>query len=255
MKMDKVPRKRKLAGKSSNRFNSKTTRGAKIVDSDEDLGDGPSSDKYGCLSKPEVTKLQDALRSSSSELHAMVKDPLPDALQKAKNIISNMSSTEKCVKDGPAPNVSSADKCDKDVQASNVSAAEKSADVGQSDKSNPGDKGGSQTNDPKPSLMTRNTTARTFEWDESLDGSADPTNRPHLPTPKQRVVSPLKRYDNPKQVRRKRKFWSNVEEKALMDGVRDLGVGNWKLILKTFADKFEERTEVDLKDKWRNMTR
>ncbi|KAL7187270.1 hypothetical protein ACSBR1_037352 [Camellia fascicularis] len=33
------------------------------------------------------------------------------------------------------------------------------------------------------------------------------------------------------------------------------GIGNWKLILNSCRDIFEERTEVDLKDKWRNMIR
>ncbi|KAL7187363.1 hypothetical protein ACSBR1_037434 [Camellia fascicularis] len=33
------------------------------------------------------------------------------------------------------------------------------------------------------------------------------------------------------------------------------GIGNWKLILNSYRDIFEERTEVDLKDKWRNMIR
>ncbi|KAL7187271.1 hypothetical protein ACSBR1_037353 [Camellia fascicularis] len=33
------------------------------------------------------------------------------------------------------------------------------------------------------------------------------------------------------------------------------GIGNWKLILNSYRDIFEQRTEVDLKDKWRNMIR
>ncbi|KAJ0037779.1 hypothetical protein Pint_22930 [Pistacia integerrima] len=33
------------------------------------------------------------------------------------------------------------------------------------------------------------------------------------------------------------------------------GTGNWKVILKSDPDAFAERTEVDLKDKWRNMMR
>ncbi|KAL7225863.1 hypothetical protein ACSBR1_021090 [Camellia fascicularis] len=33
------------------------------------------------------------------------------------------------------------------------------------------------------------------------------------------------------------------------------GIGNWKLILNSYRDIFEERIEVDLKDKWRNMIR
>ncbi|CAL5440039.1 unnamed protein product [Camellia sinensis] len=38
-------------------------------------------------------------------------------------------------------------------------------------------------------------------------------------------------------------------------GNAGFGIGNWKLILNSYRDIFEERIEVDLKDKWRNMIR
>lgn len=48
--------------------------------------------------------------------------------------------------------------------------------------------------------------------------------------------------------------FTNEEENMLMDGVRLFGVGNWKKILTSY--KFHgKRTAVDLKDKYRNMTR
>ncbi|WOH13672.1 hypothetical protein DCAR_0833183 [Daucus carota subsp. sativus] len=77
--------------------------------------------------------------------------------------------------------------------------------------------------------------------------------RLHLPSPKERVVSPLKKYESPKPLRRRRRLWSNVEEDTLRTGVRKYGVGNWKLILNMYRDIFDDRTEVDLKDKWRNL--
>ncbi|KAJ0628893.1 putative transcription factor MYB-HB-like family [Helianthus annuus] len=54
---------------------------------------------------------------------------------------------------------------------------------------------------------------------------------------------------------RKKKRWSPLEEDTLRTGVQKYGKGNWKLILSMYRDIFEDRTEVDLKDKWRNLTR
>ncbi|XP_047313102.1 uncharacterized protein LOC124916431 [Impatiens glandulifera] len=65
----------------------------------------------------------------------------------------------------------------------------------------------------------------------------------------------LKRKGGSSSIRRRRKFWSNLEEDTLRDGVKKFGHGNWKSILEHYKDIFEERTEVDLKDKWRNMMR
>lgn len=205
--------------KQHKKFNCRTTRGVKIVDNDD-----PSSvfshNKYGCLSPAEVTKLQEELRTSTSSLGAVVKDPLPDALNMAKNVVSNTDSVNGSIK-----------------------------------KSNVGNKGSHlQTNATTASLMERNNTARTYEWDESTDGSASPASKPHLPSPKKRVVSPLKKHETPKPLRRKRKLWSNIEEDTLRTGVMKYGVGNWKLILNMYRDIFDDRTEVDLKDKWRNLT-
>ncbi|KAK1354025.1 hypothetical protein POM88_047281 [Heracleum sosnowskyi] len=89
--------------------------------------------------------------------------------------------------------------------------------------------------------------------DKSTDGAAGPPSGPQLPTSKKRAVSPVKRDENPKPLRRKRKPWSNVEEETLRAGVKKYGAGNWKLIWKENDDIFDERTAVDLKDKWRNL--
>ncbi|CAN1141854.1 Single myb histone 2 [Linum perenne] len=58
----------------------------------------------------------------------------------------------------------------------------------------------------------------------------------------------------PKRRRRKRN-WSSKEEAALKNGIEKFGAGFWKEILSSRRDEFNERTEVDLKDKWRNMSK
>ncbi|KAB5530219.1 hypothetical protein DKX38_020300 [Salix brachista] len=167
----------------------------------------------------------------------------------------------------------------KGVDAPNLSAnLSKEANAGVASRSH-------QNNVSKPSLMERNATARTFEWDDSIDdssegtgdqmnrihldrpkrravspltseGSGDQMNRIHLDSPKRRAVSPLKKYELARIAkRRKPKRWSQEEEDALRESVKKYGKGNWKLIWNSRRDVFQERTEVDLKDKWRNMTR
>ena len=56
-----------------------THRGAKIVDPFE-------TNAYDHLSTPEVNKVREALKTSSFELHAVVKDPLEKALRIAKSL-------------------------------------------------------------------------------------------------------------------------------------------------------------------------
>lgn len=112
----------------------------------------------------------------------------------------------------------------------------------------------------KPSLMDRNPTAHTYEWDDSIDSpyesSPNPSNILRLSSPKRRVISPLKLIENKKLNRRRKvKKWSLLEEDTLRDAVKKYGAGNWKNILSSNSEIFEERTEVDLKDKWRNMTK
>ncbi|CAN1197864.1 Single myb histone 6 [Linum perenne] len=66
----------------------------------------------------------------------------------------------------------------------------------------------------------------------------------------------MKREDQrvPKR-RRKKKKWSSEEEAALKNGIEQFGVGFWKEILSSRRHEFNERTVVDLKDKWRNMSK
>ncbi|XP_019178808.1 PREDICTED: uncharacterized protein LOC109173940 [Ipomoea nil] len=191
-----------------------TSRGAKIADRDDLRAEAHK--QYDLPASPEVNKAQEALETSFMELRAVVKDPLPDALLEAAAIMCQLS------------------------------------------KGNMGDQP-IQENASKRSLMERNSTAHVHEWNDSIDSlpevSGNREIRSQLPTPEKRNISPLKKYEMNRLTKRRRpKKWSLVEEDTLRTGVERYGKGNWKFILQAYRDIFEERTEVDLKDKWRNMT-
>ncbi|GLU10787.1 hypothetical protein SLE2022_275710 [Rubroshorea leprosula] len=142
----------------------------------------------------------------------------------------------------------------------------------------------SHPNMSKRSLMERNSTAQVYKWDDSIDdddSSEERAKRLQLSNPKNTdvsppnkrktpnfarnnrraergsnaVASPLKKQESPKFARkRKARRWSLQEEEALRDGVEKYGIGSWKMILKSNPEAFQERTEVDLKDKWRNLS-
>ncbi|KAJ0966197.1 hypothetical protein J5N97_027335 [Dioscorea zingiberensis] len=98
-------------------------------------------------------------------------------------------------------------------------------------------------------------------WDEksgdsSSNESQGPLKKPHLPRSKKRAVSPLKIQENSGFAGRRKKLrWTPLEEDTLRSAVKRHGKGNWKLIKSCHPEIFEYRTEVDLKDKWRNLTR
>ncbi|KAJ0765376.1 putative transcription factor MYB-related family [Helianthus annuus] len=222
---------------------SRRSRRAKIVDTME-----ASHDKYDYIPSPEVSKVQEALESSTFELHAAVKDPLPDALRLAESLKVGTSG-ENAAHDLAGGNVTSVnDKAPSSSHDRKGKALEADGDD---------DTVKDQNKRIKPSLFERNHTAHTTEWSDSIDTSEEgsPT-RPHLPSPQKRKVSPLNIYKMEKLVRqRKKKRWTPLEEDTLRTGVQKYGKGNWKLILSMYRDIFEDRTEVDLKDKWRNLTR
>mmetsp|Transcript_26959 Transcript_26959/g.37498 ORF Transcript_26959/g.37498 Transcript_26959/m.37498 type:complete len:621 (+) Transcript_26959:73-1935(+) len=58
-----------------------------------------------------------------------------------------------------------------------------------------------------------------------------------------------------KKQRRKRIFWTTMEETHLRLGVREFGTGKWAKILQKYGNIFKNRTSVDLKDKWRNISK
>ena len=51
------------------------------------------------------------------------------------------------------------------------------------------------------------------------------------------------------------RFWSLEETRALVEGVARCGNGKWAVIKKLSFEAIEKRSPVDLKDKWRNLTR
>lgn len=243
-----VSRRKHAASKRIRGAPSGTSRGAKIIDADASGADvsGKMSD---LPSTPEVREVQEALKSSSLDLKAVVKDPLPDALNIADTVVSSIERKDT----GKQP-------VEENHVGGNPSIAESSGAV----QANEGTLGNRccehQKDAPRQSLMARSSTARTFEWDDSVDSLTgdlpNPGNGVQLPSPKRRVVSPLKKYEiNNLKKRRKFKRWSASEEETLRIGVEKYGRGNWKVILNAYRDVFDERTEVDLKDKWRNLTR
>ncbi|KAF8083794.1 hypothetical protein N665_0751s0010 [Sinapis alba] len=76
--------------------------------------------------------------------------------------------------------------------------------------------------------------------------------RPPLPTPVSLKISPLKKPDS--SVRGRKKFWTPEVVEALREGEKEYGK-SWKDIKNANPAVFAERTEVDLKDKWRNLVR
>lgn len=130
--------------------------GVKITDTEE-MDIDVSCSKYDSLLSPEVNKVQEALRSSSLELRAVVKDPLPDALRLAESVISNMVSKDK----QHEPSVEN--QGGKDINAPNPSV-NTGNEPAQTNDSNRGNQSCShQSNARRPGLMERNSTARAYE--------------------------------------------------------------------------------------------
>ncbi|XP_011090069.1 telomere repeat-binding protein 2-like [Sesamum indicum] len=236
MQKGKIKLRDKLVGlRGSRGLASRKARRAKIVESDE-MKIGASNKNYNLPHSPEVNGVRKALQSSSLELQAVVKDPLPDALRLAEAI------------SGVAREDKGHDPTEVNHVAGNQFVVD-GAGVIHSTVPNVSDT-------RKRSLMERNSSAHTYEWDGSQEDRTDCRGRLQLPSPRVINVSPLDRYEaaNIKK-RRKARKWSTLEEDTLRAGVQKYGKGNWKVILTTQRDIFEGRTEVDLKDKWRNLTR
>ncbi|KAL5580530.1 hypothetical protein UlMin_012972 [Ulmus minor] len=221
---------------------------AEAEDSDTDIE--LSGNKHNSIPTPDVKKLQNALKSSVLELQAVVTDPLPEALQVAENLRAKVAAVNP-----------SADKSTEPVRSADGAAVNPSADKSTEPvRSADGTAVNPSCSRPQPSIMERNGTAHTYEWSDSIDCSPESTeadrSRLHLPSPKRKLVSPLKKKEfNKLSKRRKIKRWTLLEEDTLRTAVLRFGKGNWKFILNSYSDIFEERTEVDLKDKWRNMSK
>ncbi|KAK3119864.1 hypothetical protein QOZ80_9AG0676590 [Eleusine coracana subsp. coracana] len=102
---------------------------------------------------------------------------------------------------------------------------------------------------PNRNLMVRDPSASTYEWD-GLGHSDDERPLRH------RQLLPFERKPIPSTVSQKtKKKWSKTQEKTLLEGIEKYGKGNWKDIKMAYPDVFEDRSTVDLKDKFRNMER
>ncbi|XP_073304602.1 uncharacterized protein [Primulina huaijiensis] len=215
------------------------SRGVKIADSNS-TKTGKSYRNYKLPRSSEVNRVREALESSSLELQAVVKDPLPDALRLAESI-SNMAGQSM-----------SHDPMEVEHVEANLFVVDGAGVVHGN--------GCTVDNMHRPSLMKRNSSARTHEWEDSIHDSRGDSEedgvRLQLPSPRTIRVSPLNKYEiKTFKKRRKVRKWSPLEEDTLRTGVEKYGKGNWKVILTVYHDMFEDRTEVDLKDKWRNLTR
>lgn len=69
----------------------------------------------------------------------------------------------------------------------------------------------------------------------------------------------LRRTNSSGSIKKKHNPWTREETMALIAGVRAAGIGKWaeikRLTIPGIADVLESRSPVDLKDKWRNLTR
>uniref|UniRef100_A0A0E0LQ77 Uncharacterized protein n=1 Tax=Oryza punctata TaxID=4537 RepID=A0A0E0LQ77_ORYPU len=106
-----------------------------------------------------------------------------------------------------------------------------------------------QVTGSKHSLMERNPSASTYEWDGSDSEGKRPAAKRRLPI-FERTAKP-----SPAAAHKTRKKWSEKQEKTLLEGVQKYGKGNWKDIKMAYPDVFEDRSTVDLKDKFRNLER
>lgn len=109
------------------------------------------STKCGLPPTPEINKVQEALKSSSSELQAVVKDPLPDALLTAKALISTTErgNTSKVpVEESQGRENPPVAESSTAVQGNGVHVSSHGQEA--------------KNNAAKPSLMERNSTACTF---------------------------------------------------------------------------------------------
>ncbi|KAK8921092.1 Telomere repeat-binding factor 3 [Platanthera zijinensis] len=203
----------------------------------------------------EVTKVKDALKKSCFDLNMAVEDPLPEAHVVAAAVLASMSRASTPV--DYSRNSLEDVRCNVSWNLSDFKHLEENH-VGKECNM---DHGESKSIGIVPcgSLFNRKATARTYEWDDDSDDSCFEKSQVHVdnhqsPNPRTRRVF-LPKLSKGKFVRKRAvKRWTPKEEDTLREAVAKYGKGQWKLILNIYKI-FEERTEIDLKDKWRNMSR
>lgn len=116
----------------------------------------------------------------------------------------------------------------------------------------------------KRSLLDPHPSAQAQVWDEEdeIEDSASPMTPsaskrirlPPLRSPdRQPVLSPVAVQVAVMKKRRAKKKWSEEEVEVLKREVEKYGKGHWKMILLQNKEVLQGRTEVDIKDKWRNL--
>ncbi|KAK6230836.1 hypothetical protein QUC31_002354 [Theobroma cacao] len=152
------------------------------------------------LSTAEVNKVQEALKSCAADLLAAVTDPLPKVLEVAEKVASDrvgkILHTEAILEDGnknkdvsatsaivedhskkgkrvPPPSVNPSSTKDRSDHPPSVNPSTRPA---QAKEGNHGSQASIHQNEvPRPSLIERNGTAHTYEWEDSIDGSSQGT--------------------------------------------------------------------------------
>lgn len=122
---------------------SRNSRGVKIADSEETAGEPSTCRNYSSPNSAEINKAREALKLSLLELRAAVKDPLPEALRVAEAISKGARQDRQ---HDPAKGSDGRSK----VLIIDAAGAVQSS-------------GGNVNNVPKPSIMERNSSARTYE--------------------------------------------------------------------------------------------
>ncbi|KAF8346500.1 hypothetical protein F5887DRAFT_1281640 [Amanita rubescens] len=90
-----------------------------------------------------------------------------------------------------------------------------------------------------------------FRDDTSLDAHPQQPSDKRPKIRKNSSLSPADDLDHPHPEKKPRKKWSPEETQMLVDGCQRHGVGNWKTILSDPDLKFDNRSPVDLKDRFR----
>eukprot|EP00250_Pteridium_aquilinum_P011745 c2027_g1_i1 orf=331-2412(-) len=197
----------------------------------------------GRVETPVILRAQSELREGQASLRAAVRDPLPEALKIAEEA-AKISEVVRRVSGRTIP----VNDRNEGMQSLSVEGAVQEP----------------QEKPSKKNIMDRNPTAHTIEWetsddiaDSSDDESPSRSRKVHLPSLRTRQSIALQGgiAARNRPCRRKIRRWTQEEENALRKEVERYGKGHWKHILQKHKDIFESRTEVDLKDKWRNIER
>ncbi|CAM9272777.1 unnamed protein product [Chrysoparadoxa australica] len=95
-----------------------------------------------------------------------------------------------------------------------------------------------------------------FDSESQEDGGESPEHRPRrLRAIRKGGIRALPKSPPTRATGSIRTKWTEEEEESLINGVKDHGVGAWATILSDRGDSFNNRSSVDLKDKWRNLSK